>query len=160
MIKAILVTMIFLSQTVASAAPIQAMGLKDFTITSINNKMTELVYKGETLTVERVGSTHFKLNGKDVIFKNTDTLESVYDKTQMAYRAGGKKSAALEAIFIPRAHAVPPPLFLLLFGGMIGGAIGQAAGQRQCERENGGTTTTTAPASGGAALDEPVTIGR
>ena len=154
MIKAILVTMLTLSQTVAAAAPIQAMNLKDFKMTSINSKMTELVYKGETLTVERVGDTHFKLNGKDVIFKNTDTLESVYDKTQAVYRAGGKKSAALEEIFIPRAHAVPPPLFLLLFGGMIGGAIGHAAGQRQCERGEGSTPTGTT--TGAPAYDEPV----
>ena len=153
MIKAILVTILVLSQTVAAAAPIQAMNLKDFKMTSINSKMTELVYKGETLTVERVGSTHFKLNGKDVIFKNTDTLESVYDKTQAAYKAGGKKSAALEEIFIPRAHAVPPPLFLLLFGGMIGGAIGHAAGQRQCEQ---GESTSGSTTSGSPAYDEPV----
>ncbi len=154
MIKAILVTTLFLSQTVGMAAPIQAMNLKDFKMTSINSQMTELVYKGETLTVERVGNTHFKLNGKDVIFKNTDTLEAVYDKTQAAYRAGGKKSAALEEIFIPRAHAVPPPLFLLLFGGMIGGAIGHASGQRQCEKEAGGSGTSP---SYREPLDVPVT---
>ena len=142
MIKAFLATMIFLGQTVSMAAPIQAMDLKDFKMTSLSNNKTELVYKGETLTVERVGSTHFKINGKDVIFKNSDTLEAVYDKTQAAYKAAGKKSAALDAIFLPRAHAAPPLLFTLLFGGMIGGAIGHAAGQRQCERGTTGTSTT------------------
>jgi hypothetical protein len=156
MIKGLLVTTIFLGQVMASAAPIQAMGLKDFKMTSLSSNKTELLYKGETLIVERVGSTHFKLNGKDVIFKNTDTLEAVYDKTQAAYRASGKKSAALDGIFIPRAHATPPPLFMLLFGGLLGGAIGHAAGQRQCEERtgyNGSATTEGAP-----RYDEPIQV--
>ncbi len=136
------------------AAPIQAMGLKDFKMTSISNSKTEMIYKGETLTIERVGNTHFKLNGKDVIFTNTDTLESVYDKTQAAYKSG-KRSAALDSIFLPKAHAAPPLLFTLLFGGMIGGAIGHAAGQRQCER---GGSTGTGSTSGAPSYDEPVSV--
>ncbi len=154
MIKAILVTTIFLSQTVAVAAPIQDMGLKDFKMTSINSKMTEIVYKGETLTVERVGSTHFKLNGKDVIFKNTDTLESVYDKTLSAYKTSGKKSAALEEMLVPRAHAVMPPLIGGIFGLILGLGIGTNMGKKECEREAGSSGTSP---SYREPLDVPVT---
>lgn len=151
MIKAILVTMLTLSQTVAVAAPIQAMNLKDFKMTSINSKMTELVYKGETLTVERVGNTHFKLNGQEVIFKNTDTLESVYEKTQAAYQKSGKRSAALDAILLPRAHAMPG-LVGGIFGLIFGLGIGTNIGKKQCEQGAAGTTSGTAP-----AYDQPVT---
>lgn len=157
MLKVILVSMIsvgiFLGQAVAVAAPIQAMGLKDFKITSISNKMTEVVYKGDTLTVERVGETHFKLNGKDVIFKNTDTLESVYDKTLAAYKSSGKKSASLDDIFVPRAHAVMPPLVGGIFGLILGLGIGTNMGKKQCEQDATGTTSGTAP-----AYDQPVTV--
>lgn len=156
MIKAILVSLIsvgiFLGQAAAVAAPIQEMSLKDFKINSISSKMTELVYKGETITVERVGSTHFKLNGKDVIFKNTDTLESVYDKTQAAYQKSGKRSAALDAILLPRAHAMPG-LIAGAFGLIFGLGIGTNIGKKQCEQDATGTTSGTAP-----AYDQPVTV--
>jgi hypothetical protein len=155
MLKKFFVTIVFLVQTVASAAPTELMAFKDFKLTSVNEKITELEYKGEKMTIERVGDLHFKFDDKDVIFKKTDTFEAVYAKIDGVYRSTRKKTASLDSLLLPRSHAVVPPLVAGAFALFAGLAIGTSVGKNKCEKQYG---TAGSTGSGAPTYDAPVSV--
>ncbi len=142
MIKNLLVTLVFLVQSIASAAPITE--LKDFSLKNISSSAVEMVYKGEKFVLEKVGDNKFNLNGQGLSIIQTDTLDQVQMKFQNAYKASKKKSASLESLLINEADAAVP--FIALLGAMgVTWAFTHATMKNKCEKASGSYGSEPAP---------------
>lgn len=138
MIKNFLITIVFLVQSVASAAPI--LQLKGYTVNSLSETSIEVVYKGEKVVIEKTGLQKFNMNGQPLSFTNSDTLDQVHLKIQNAYKAGKKRSASLDELFMSKAHAIEP-----LFAGLVGGIFGFAIGDGMCKNRGRASGEEPAP---------------
>lgn len=133
MLKAIM-TFIFSLQTVAWAAPIYS--LKDFSVNQINENKIEVVYKKETISLEKIDNQMYLLNGQKLKVTTSDTLDQVHIKLEKAYKdSQRKKVAGLSEMLVPQAHAFP-----LIMAALAGGFFGFAMRDAACRNkyENGG----------------------
>ncbi len=154
MLKKVLILIVFSMQSVAFSAPI--VQLKDFTIDAVSAKQMNVTYKGEKVVIEKVNGREFKINGQNFQYLNTDTLEMLETKMKRAYMTSKKKTALMDELFIPRAHAAMAtiPWILAGFTGLFGFAIGKST----CENSNGGSGTAAAGTTTTVPVDEaPIT---
>lgn len=134
MIKHCLLTLLVSSlvSTPALAANKPMMAFKDLQISAIAADTFEITYKKDKAKIQRLDALRFKLNDQNVILDSSDTVEQIQNKMERAYRFSNKRSAALDEIFIPKAHAAPPMLFSMLFGGLMGFGLGRGS----CDNNN------------------------
>lgn len=115
--------------------------LKDLKIHPLSDSKFEMNYKGERFQMERVDVQHFKLNDQMIVVEKSDSFEAIQKKLEKAYKIGNKRTALLDELFIPKAHAFPLLVlgaFSMLFGGMVGYNMAKSS----CG--NGGTSATGA----------------
>lgn len=117
----------------AQAAQTPLLKLKDLEVSRVSDSKLAVKYAGDTVEIERLDEQKFKLNGKVFNIKSTDTLEQMQQNLERAYKSSKKKSAALDSLFIQKAHA-----FSGLFGVLAGGILGLAIGHNTCPAANAG----------------------
>lgn len=126
MIKKILVTFFALSTISTSAfAGNPLVQLKDFSIEQQDSTTVLVHYADAVVKIEKVDAQRFKVNGQVVTVSKNQTMAELEKQLQTAYKKSGKKSAALEDLFISKAHAITP-LFAAVAGGLFGFAMGDA----------------------------------
>lgn len=114
---------------------------KDLKMSLVSADTMEVVYKNETVKIKRIDNFRLKLNDQNVILDASDDMEKAQQKMERAYKASNKRSATLDELFIPKAHAAPPMLFSMLFGGLLGFGLGRGS----CDNNNSNQPAANEP---------------
>ncbi len=129
-----------LIHSTAFGAGTQLLKLKDMEMTMAENGVMTVQYKGETIVIESKGPGKFTIGGQPFQVDPQGTMESVQNSLERTYKASKKRSASLDELFIPKAHALGP-MAIAIFMGMAA-LIGHAATLEWCRSKFGSQVDT------------------
>ncbi len=126
MLKKILISSLIAMMFASSAMAVPALQMKDVSYNVVNGSTLDVVFKGETVTIEKINSQSFKVNSQVVPYSKNETFEQLMVKVEKAYKGGKKRSAVLDQLFMSEAHAAIPWFIAAVMGGMVGLGIGES----------------------------------
>lgn len=116
----------FSFQAVGSSTP--AFALKDLQLKTLSDVKTELIYKKEKIIFEKINEKQIKMNDQVIIIDSNETFEQLQGKLDAAYRKMNKRSALLDSLFVPKAHAISP-----LLSAIVGAVLGVTLSSGRCK---------------------------